>query len=342
MTRIRSASPRISSRSEETSRIAAPAAFRASNRLWIKSAAPISTPRVGSPTIRHRGWRAISRAQRSFCWLPPDSEPAGAFGAAGRMSKSRMCRAAASAIACGIVSPPREKGGCRWSPRTAFSAAVSSVIRPVPRRSSGIWARPSARRAATPRCPASCPAILTEPRIGIMPASAANSSDWPLPATPATPTISPLRTWKQMSQRLAPFTPVVARPAASSIGGARHCRIRPLAAGQAAPDHQLAQGLRVGCGGVEGGNDPPRAHDADPVGHREDFAQFVGDEQHRPSLGRETAQHDEQPLALVWRQHRGRLVEDQDIGARQQRFQYFEALAQPDRQGAGDRVGVER
>ena len=54
------------------------------------------------------------------------------------------------------------------------------------------------------------------------------------------------------------------------------------------------------------------------------------------------AQHHEEALALLRGQYRGRLVEDQDIGAAAQRFQDLEALAQPDRERPGDRIGVER
>src|SRR5262249_37778499 len=72
MTRIRSATAPISSSSTETRRIAVSASRSARRRRWMNSMAPISTPRVGWPTRRRRGCRSISRAQTSFCWLPPE------------------------------------------------------------------------------------------------------------------------------------------------------------------------------------------------------------------------------------------------------------------------------
>ena len=40
--------------------------------------APTSMPRVGSSAISTPGSIRSDRANRSFCWLPPDSDPAGA------------------------------------------------------------------------------------------------------------------------------------------------------------------------------------------------------------------------------------------------------------------------
>src|SRR6516225_1224981 len=77
----------------------------------MKSLATISTPRVGWPTIRQIGRRPISRAQTSFCWLPPDRVPVGALGSGGRTSYSSMRRRAALVIAPGAASQPRAKGG---------------------------------------------------------------------------------------------------------------------------------------------------------------------------------------------------------------------------------------
>jgi len=111
---------------------------------------------------------------------------------------------------------------------------------------------------------------------------------------------------------------------------------------QAPADHQLGEAFRIGCCGIECGDDATGARDADPVGDRENLLQLVGRQQHRSPFAGEPAQHGEEPLALLRGQDRGRLVEDQNIGAAAQRPQDLEALAQPDRERTGDRVGIER
>jgi hypothetical protein len=119
--------------------------------------------------------------------------------------------------------------------------------------------------------------------------------------------------------------------------------VRAALAGRQAPSyHQLSEALRIGRRSVECGDDATGAHDADPVGDGEHLLQLVGHQQDRASFSGEPAQHGKEPLALLRGQYRGRLIKDQDIGAAAQRSQDLEALAQPDRQGPGDRLGVER
>ena len=48
------------------------------------------------------------------------------------------------------------------------------------------------------------------------------------------------------------------------------------------------------------------------------------------------------PVCLGRGQHRGRLVEDQQFGAAQQRFHDLDPLLQPDGQVADERLGVDR
>ena len=57
-------------------------------RFWTWTFAPTSIPRVGSSSTRARGDRASRRASSTFCWLPPDSVPAGRSTSAGRMSRA--------------------------------------------------------------------------------------------------------------------------------------------------------------------------------------------------------------------------------------------------------------
>src|SRR5690606_30984077 len=99
ITRMRSASERISSSSTETSRIALPASRILMIWLWMNSMAPISTPRVGWPTISTSGSRSISRARTIFCWLPPEKLAVLRSALAGRMSNFSIWRRASALAA---------------------------------------------------------------------------------------------------------------------------------------------------------------------------------------------------------------------------------------------------
>ena len=93
--------------------------------------------------------------------------------------------------------------------------------------------------------------------------------------------------------------------------------------------------------GVEGRDHLAAPHDRHAVGQAHDLAQLVGDEDDRLVLALEHAQHLEQLVGLGRRQHRGRLVEHQDLGAAHQRLQDLDALLQADRQFADDGVGID-
>src|SRR5690606_26612499 len=77
MTRMRSDSARTSSSSEETISTPSPSSRAATMRLWMYSIEPTSRPRVGCEAISSLVSRDSSRATIIFCWLPPDSVPAG-------------------------------------------------------------------------------------------------------------------------------------------------------------------------------------------------------------------------------------------------------------------------
>jgi hypothetical protein len=64
----------------------------------------------------------------------------------------------------------------------------------------------------------------------------------------------------------------------------------------------------------------------------------VGDEDDRLSLVGEAAQDDEEMIGLLRRQHRGRLVENEDLGATVKHLDDLDALLQPDREILDDRV----
>ena len=76
------------------------------------------------------------------------------------------------------------------------------------------------------------------------------------------------------------------------------------------------------------------AHDRDPVGHRHDFLQLVGDQQDRLALRFQAPKDLEQLLRLVGRQHTGRLIQDKDFGAAIERLQNLDPLAGPYRRSS--------
>src|SRR5439155_517749 len=84
------------------------------------------------------------------------------------------------------------------------------------------------------------------------------------------------------------------------------------------------------------------AHDRDPIRDVEDLFEFVADEDDGLAGLDQVAQDDEKLLGLLWREHAGRLVEDQDAGAAVEDLDDLGALLQPDRKVAHLGVGVER
>ena len=80
-----------------------------------------------------------------------------------------------------------------------------------------------------------------------------------------------------------------------------------------------------------------------PVGDRLHLVQLVRDEDHRPSLRRHLAHRLEQHVRLLRRQHRGRLVEDEDARFAVERLQDLDALLLAERElpDPGARVDVQ-
>ena len=184
MTRIRSESEKISSRSAEMTKTARPASRISTSMRWIASIAPMSTPCEGCSATITRAPRVSSRASWTFCWLPPESELAGVSRSAPRTSNFRSARWRASPRRCrrqgtARARTPRDarrsgsprRGLCRESPtRVAVGGDVgkarrrgrprvgmSAIGRPA------IATRPAAGRRIARRCtrrvrPARCPA----------------------------------------------------------------------------------------------------------------------------------------------------------------------------------------
>ena len=68
----------------------------------------------------------------------------------------------------------------------------------------------------------------------------------------------------------------------------------------------------------------------------------MADEDDRAPISRKAAQHGQKLVHLLWGKHRGRLVEDQDLGAPIERFQDLDALLLADRQAVDTCERIDR
>ena len=202
ITASRSQISNSSSSSSDTTSTATPLSRRSSSAWRICAAAPTSTPHVGCAAIITLRLLADLAADDVLLQV-----------AAGEAARRRRPGRRPSRRTRGSSRPrrrarrPRARSRARpCASRCAVSSALSasdiSGTAPRPSRSSGTNAKPSARRCAASRRPAGrrrgsspCPASASVRS----PDSAAISSFWPLPDTPAMPTISPARTVRLMS-----------------------------------------------------------------------------------------------------------------------------------------------
>ena len=168
------------------------------------------------------------------------------------------------------------------------------------------------------------------------------SSDWPLPATPAMPTISPPRTSKETSLTMVtPRESLTVRFSTASFTAPGFAAPFSTRKSTRRPTISSASSSTVVFGGLARRHDRALAHDRDGVGDRHDLAQLVRDEDDRLALVLELPEDAEEVVGLGRRQHAGRLVEDQDLGAAIERLEDFDALLQADRQLLDDGVGID-
>ena len=92
-------------------------------------------------------------------------------------------------------------------------------------------------------------------------------------------------------------------------------------------DHQFSQMRGAFCARIAGRNNAARAQDRRTRAKRSDFLQFMADIKDGAAFFGEAAQSFKQGLRLLRRQHRGRLVHDDQLGSLQQAAQDFDALA---------------
>ena len=182
------------------------------------------------------------------------------------------------------------------------------------------------------------------------------SSLWPLPSTPARPTISPGRTSRvKLSSRVAPWRSCTVRPShtrakpglrfrrpvvllVARLGiGERHVERLHLAA-----DHGLDQRAHVGRRHVGLGDQPAGAQHGHLVGDLGDLGELVRHQDDGAAGVGDAAADVEQRADLRRRQHGGRLVEHQQLRIAHQALHDLGALALAHRQFADDGVGIER
>ena len=187
-----------SSRSSDISRMAAPSPRRASSSVRTYSLAPTSSPRVGWETTSTCGSRDSTRARSTFWMLPPESVATRSSGRA-LMAKRSMSSSAWASMRLRSSRPPGAKSS--MCSRTRLSATGRSSTR-LAWRSSGMRPTPAAMTVCGSAPASSAPSTRMLPAITPrMPPSTSASSVWPLPETPATPTISPAWTSRLTSWR---------------------------------------------------------------------------------------------------------------------------------------------
>ena len=188
------------------------------------SAGATSTPWVGSSSTSTRGSSRRLRPSRTFCWLPPDSEPITASGPVVTTPR-RSIQPAVSAASKRRIGRTTRSGG---APRSSGSPARSWRRR---RRRPGA---PGARRPcrhealgqARPTGRPGRPPTRHPPGAG-WPVSNGTSDSRPEPSSPATPTISPRPTAKLAAASTPPARPSACRQAvAVPLRAARVARRR--------------------------------------------------------------------------------------------------------------------
>ncbi len=165
---------------------------------------------------------------------------------------------------------------------------------------------------------------------------ASASSRWPLPSTPATPTISPRADLERQAVQAAALDVVDLQRDLSELGLGL---LQPEQDGPA--HHHLGElGLvRLRRRGLAHHGAAPEHRDA--VGDGQDLVQLVADEHDRLAVVTQPPQVVEQVLGLGGGQHRRGLVEDQDLHPAVERLQDLDPLLLAHREVLDDRRGVD-
>ena len=227
--------------------------------------------------------------------------------------------------------------------KAMFSTRSNSRTSPRRCRSAGMCETPASMVSAGSACVMSLPLSETVPDDGRRrPMMASTIWLWPLPSTPAMPTISPSCTSND-----TPRT-------ASSLRSSSTCRSLTLEhdiAGRRRllvdPEHDLAADHHLGKPGLVGlarrglPHQPTRAHDDDAVGERHDLVELVGDDHDRESRVDELADDLEELVDLLRGEHRRGLVENEHARLAEERLEDLDPLLHADRQVLDQRVGID-
>ena len=109
-----------------------------------------------------------------------------------------------------------------------------------------------------------------------------------------------------------------------------------------APTIMRASDAAVSWRGIAGRDLLAAAQDRRRVAEPFHLFELVADVEDRAALGLEAIEHDEELIGFLRRQHRGRLVEDQELRVLHQRAHDLDALALADRQPPDLALGIER
>ena len=188
------------------------------------------------------------------------------------------------------------------------------------------------------------PATTTSPLSGCRrPVIASISSLWPLPSTPAMPTISPARTANDTSRTAgSPRSSFTCRSRTSSSTSPASAGFLSTRSSTSRPTIILASPSSVAPSRGTVSIFLPAPQHRDPVGDLEHLVQLVADEDDRRAALLQALDDSEQLARLLRRQHGGRLVEDQDVGAAVERLQDLDALLPADADALDLRGRVDR
>ena len=323
--------PASSSMSVEQMSTGAPAAAVERISACISSLAPTSTPRVGSSSRNTDGCASSHLANTTFCWLPPDSEPAGLVDRAAADPQAAHVLAGALAQRARAHDGPvgrqadrpdlpdvLPRAACRASARAGGGRRSRARRRRGPRVAAR--AAPRARRAAGsgPASGRPQPADQLEHRVmaGARPRPRARRS-------------RPRATCKRRTARARPRPPrprSSSRPMPASSPTDSATASFSVASGAASATSRCAEhrvddprhGQRVARLGAQ--LDVPVAQHRDLVAQRHHVLEDVRDEDHADLAVAQHAQHVEQHLGARSPERRRRLVEDQHARLGQQRL----------------------
>ena len=234
------------------------------------------------------------------------------------------------------MSPLRTRARDLAAVSSAFSASDMLGTAPRPSRSSGTKHRPALRRRPGIIRPASVPQICTGnfSASGPSPEIAWSSSCCPLPETPAMPTISPECTSRCMSLRSVPngSSDACESPSQAQPDFAALLRLAVLAHGQVLADHEPRHRLRrLLRGHAVAGHLAPAQHRR-RMAELLDLVELVADVEDAATLRGQLAQGLEELAHRLGREHRRRLVHDQELRVLQQAADDLDPLPLADRQ----------